>query len=69
MKNERGDQWRNWWPVYWSFDQYHGWGNEEITVPLSGNGVRRGGRMSLIQGKKYPLRMPWMIRRRPTRAN
>lgn len=32
-ENERGDQWRNWWPVYWSFDEYHGWGNEEITDP------------------------------------
>ena len=33
-ENERGDQWRNWWPVYWSFDEYYGWGNEEITDPL-----------------------------------
>lgn len=32
-ENERGDQWRNWWPVYWSFDGYYGWGNEEITDP------------------------------------
>ena len=32
-ENERGDQWRNWWPVYWSFDEYYGWGNEEITDP------------------------------------
>ena len=32
-ENERGDQWRNWWPVYWSFDEYYGWGNEDITDP------------------------------------
>ena len=32
-ENERGDQWRNWWPVYWSFDEYYGWGNEKITDP------------------------------------
>lgn len=33
MRITRGTQWRNWWPVYWSFDEYYGLGNEEITDP------------------------------------
>lgn len=41
-------------PCNWSFDEYYGWGNEDIHGPLSGNGVRRGEGCHLYKERCIP---------------